>query len=255
MGHRIAILQRDIVWQDIEANLKAIEHEVEGLDVDTVVLSEMFTTGFATDPRDVAEQEGGATLEWMKSLAHRLDAAVVGSVAVRVGDEYRNRMYFVKPSDEVEYYDKHHLFTIGEEGRFFTAGQSRCVVQWRGVRFLLQVCFDLRFPVWSRQRGDYDAIIYSALWPTPRRDVWQLLLRARAVENQAYVIGVNRTGNEPTLNYSGDSAVVDPYGCEQVKLDDKPGVGVAELNMDALARFREKFNVGRESDMFQIINE
>ena len=247
MKQRVTILQRDIAWRDIEANLEAIERELQGVQSDVVVLSEMFQTGFVTTPESVADD--GRTLEWMKRVAKSLDAAVVGSIIVRDGESYYNRAYFVKPSGEVAYYDKRHLFAMGGEQERFSAGNRRTVVEWRGVRYLLEICYDLRFPVWSRQRGDYDVIIYSALWPAPRREVWRTLLRARAIENQCYVIGVNRVGEEPTLQYVGDSAVVDSYGRAIVELE---GVAMAtvELDMEALNNFRTKFNVGADADTF-----
>lgn len=166
---------------------------------------------------------------------------------------YYNRMYFVKPTGELEWYDKHHLFSIGGEAKHFVRGTERKVVAWRGVRYLLEICYDLRFPVWSRQRGDYDAIIYSALWPRPRREVWRTLLRARAMENQAYVIGVNRIGSEPELEYAGDTMVVDGYGRTIVDLEARAGVAVAELDIDALSLFRQRFNVTVDADSFELI--
>ena len=251
MKHRVAIVQRAIEWQMIEANLAAIEDMLCGVKCDTVVLSEMFQTGFVTDPSIVADS--GATLEWMQRLSRKLDAAIVGSVIVREGGEYRNRMYFVKPTGEVEWYDKHHLFSIGGEAKQFTAGKERKVVEWRGVRYLLEVCYDLRFPVWSRQRGDYDAIIYSALWPKARREVWRTLLRARAMENQAYVLGVNRIGEEPALEYSGDSMVVDYRGDVIVDCDSEEVVAVADIDIAARDKFAERFNVARDADNFVIL--
>ena len=252
MGHRVAVVQYDIAWESIAENLATIERMIEDVEADTIVLMEMFQTGFATDPRPIAEGMDGRTVEWMRMLARSKDAAVVGTVAIREGDTFRNRMLFVKPSGSVEWYDKRHLFTPGREAEFFSAGEERRVVAWRGVRFLMQVCYDLRFAVWSRQCGDYDAIIYSALWPSPRRDVWQLLLRARAVENQCYVIGVNRIGREPELHYVGDTTVIDPYGNSVAELGDRQGVAVAELDMVRLEAFREKFPVWRDADRFTI---
>lgn len=248
MKHRVTIVQRPIVWQDVESNLAAIESMLCGVESDTIVLSEMFQTGFVTNPKEVADR--GVTLDWMLQLAARMDAAIVGSIIVKEDETYRNRMYFVMPDGGVEWYDKHHLFTIGGEGKHFERGNERRVVMWRGVRFLLEICYDLRFPVWSRQRGDYDAIIYSALWPTPRREVWCTLLRARAIENQAYVIGVNRIGDEPTLCYSGDSAIVDYYGRAMVDMADMEGIRTEVLDVDALEAFRHKFDVGRDADDF-----
>lgn len=253
MKHRVAIVQYDIAWQDVEHNLATVEALCGSVEADTIVLPEMFQTGFATDPRAVAETMDGRTVEWMRSLAQRCDAAVAGSVVISEGGDYRNRMLFVMPSGEVVRYDKRHLFSIGSEAEFFTAGNRRVVVGWRGVRFLLQVCYDLRFGVWSRQRGDYDVAVYSALWPAPRRDVWRLLLRARAVENQCYTVGVNRIGSEPELHYVGDSTVVDPYGRDVVALNDEQRVAVAEIDMERLEAFREKFPVLNDADSF-IIN-
>ena len=251
MKQRVAIVQRDIVWSDIEANLEVVERMLSGVKADVVVLSEMFQTGFVTNPQGVADE--GRTLEWMKRVAAQLDAAVVGSVAIRHGEEYRNRLYFVKPDGESLYYDKFHLFSVGGESKHFTAGRERVVVEWRGVRYLLAICYDLRFPVWSRQRGDYDAMIYTALWPKVRREVWRTLLRARAIENQVYVIGVNRVGEEPTgLVYSGDSAVIGYYGEAVKDMGDEQGIAIAEIDIGALDNFREKFAVWRDADSFEL---
>jgi predicted amidohydrolase len=162
-------------------------------------------------------------------------------------------MYFVKPTGEVEYYDKWHLFSIGGESKSYSRGNERKVVEWRGVRYLLAICYDLRFPVWSRQRGDYDAIVYVAAWPTPRREVWKTLLRARAIENQAYVIGVNRIGDEPTLNYSGDSAVINYYGEPICECENAECVVQVEIDVEKLKAFRDKFNVSVDADNFRLM--
>ena len=251
MRQRIAIVQRDIVWQDIDANLRALEHMLAGVEVDIVVLSEMFQTGFVTEPESIADD--GRTIRWMQSMAMLHNFAIVGSVAVKEGECYYNRMAFVKPTGEVECYDKHHLFSVGGEDKHFTAGDRRVVVEWRGVRYLLEICYDLRFPVWSRQRGDYDAIIYSALWPKPRRAVWRTLLQARAIENQAWVVGVNRIGSEPELEYAGDSMVVDFMGRIIADAEERESIEIVEIESEEIARFRERFNVARDADNFQII--
>jgi len=251
MGSRITLIQRDIEWLNIDANLKSIESMLEGVATDVVVLSEMFQTGFSINPCDAVDD--GRTLEWMRRIAQKLDAAVVGSCAVKVDNEYRNRMYFVKPSGDIEYYDKWHLFSVGGESTSYSHGHERRVVEWRGVRYMLAICYDLRFPVWSRQRGDYDAIIYVAAWPTPRRNVWRTLLKARAIENQAYVVGVNRVGNEPTLNYSGDSTLIDYYGEPIAECGNSECVLHVELDMERLNAFRHKFKVSADADDFTII--
>ena len=251
MRQRIAIVQRDIHWQDIDANLRAIEPMLEDVKADVVVLSEMFQTGFVIEPESIADD--GRTLDWMKRMATKHDCALVGSVVVKEGEHYYNRLYFVKPSGEVEWYDKHHLFSVGGEDKRFTAGDRRVVVAWRGVRYLLEICYDLRFPVWSRQRGDYDAIIYSALWPKPRRAVWRTLLQARAIENQAWVVGVNRVGSEPELEYVGDSMVVDHMGRIMADAEDRECVEVVEFESEDIERFRVRFNVSRDADSFEIL--
>ena len=244
-------MQRDIVWCDVERNFQQLETMLADVEVDVIVLSEMFQTGFVTEPEGVADD--GRTLRWMLIAAKQIDAAIVGSVIVREDGQFFNRLYFVKPTGEVEWYDKHHLFSIGGEAEHFARGMERKVVEWRGVRYLLEICYDLRFPVWSRQRGDYDAIIYSALWPKPRREVWRTLLRARAIENQAYVVGVNRIGAEPGLEYAGDSAVIDAYGRTVVDLENRESVAVAEIDMDALSLFRGRFNVAVDADDYVML--
>lgn len=251
MRQRIAIVQRDIVWQDIDANLCALEQMLADVRADIVVLSEMFQTGFVTEPESIADD--GRTIRWMQSMAMQHNFAIVGSVVVKEGECYYNRMAFVKPTGEVECYDKHHLFSVGGEDKRFTAGDRRVVVEWRGVRYLLEICYDLRFPVWSRQRGDYDAIIYSALWPKPRRAVWRTLLQARAIENQAWVVGVNRVGSEPELEYVGDSMVVDFMGRIIADAEERESIEIVEIESEEIARFRERFNVARDADNFEII--
>lgn len=251
MRRRVAILQRDIAWQSVDANLDSLERMFQGVEADVVVLSEMFQTGFVTSPESVADD--GHTLGWMVRMAKEYNFALVGSVVVKEGQNYYNRMYFAKPTGEVEYYDKHHLFSVGGEDKYFTAGQRRVVVEWRGVRYLLEICYDLRFPVWSRNRGDYDAIIYSALWPKSRREVWRTLLRARAIENQALVIGVNRIGKEPDLEYSGDSAIIDSLGRVVVDAMDRECIEIAEVDIEDINQFRERFNVSRDADNFELL--
>ena len=239
---KVELLQKDLVWADPEANLAAFGKEIAGRPgADLYVLPEMFTTGFATSPEGIAE-DSGLGLQWMKDKARSLDAAIAGSIATLEDGKYFNRFYFVTP-DNVWQYDKHHLFTYGREHEHFTAGEEKVVAQWRGVRFRLAVCYDLRFPVWLRN-GDpeYDALIVVASWPTPRADAWKALLKARAIENQCYVIAVNRTGADPNCVYSGDSVLLDAYGVE-----------TEEIDMASLEAFRVKFPVLGDADKFEII--
>ncbi len=248
---RVTILQRDIEWCATEANLRLADEAIDrNPGADLYVLPEMFSTGFCTVPNGVAECEQGATLEWMRRKSAQVNAAIAGSVAVEAKGRFYNRFYFVKPDGEVAYYDKKHLFTYGGEHLRFTAGEERCVVEFRGVRMLLQVCYDLRFPLWARNRGDYDMILYVASWPTPRIAAWSALLVARAIENQCYVAGVNRIGADPSCEYNGASVVIDPYGrtiahcAEGVECE-----ATAEIDMSALEAFREKFPVLKDADI------
>lgn len=252
---RISIVQHDIKAGDVEATLAGIECLLlSAPEADVYVLSEMFSTGFEMDASKAAEPVGGRAQQWLKDMAARKQAAIVGSVAVSDGGKCYNRLFFVTPEGDVRYYDKRHLFTYSGENNNYTAGDSRVVVEWRGVRFLLQVCYDLRFPVWSRNTGDYDVAIYVASWPVSRISVWDLLLKARALENQCYVVGVNRVGHDAVCEYSGNSVVADFYGrlvAECRKGEEE--VAVCELNLEKLAEFRRKFPVLLDGDRFEII--
>lgn len=256
----IAIIQHDINWASPEKNAKHLECLLEQCTkADLFVLCEMWSTGFATDPEGVAE-ENKESLNWMIRMSRKHNAAFAGSIATKEDGQYFNRFYFVKPDGSFNYYDKRHLFTYGDEDKHLTQGESRVVVEWRGVRFLLEVCYDLRFPVWSRNHVDkesgeaeYDAILYVANWPTSRIKVWNTLLRARAIENQCYVVGVNRVGKDPNCQYCGCSTVIDPYGNPIVECEpDKECFVKATLDIDTLTAFRKKFPVLRDGDSFFI---
>ena len=240
-------------WRDPEVNMERAAAMMEGAaaGADLVVLPEMFTTGFDLDPT-AGEQEGRSALEWMKRQAARYDAAVAGSVVWMEDGKLYNRLLFVKPDGGWEYYDKHHLFTFAGEQKRFAAGERRVAVEWRGVRILLQVCYDLRFPVFARNRDDYDMILYVADWPKVRAEAWELLLRARAVENVCYVAGVNRAGSDPAHYYGGGSAFVDFKGREIVRADEGETLLEAEADMQALRVFRERFPALGDADDFTI---
>lgn len=268
---KIALYQQDIVWGVPAENMRRAEaafaaglaspsadgaaagrtgHADGKSRVDLIVLPEMFTTGYCADPSQsgAAIDDGVQAVTWMRRMAGRYDAAVAGSVAVADKGRYYNRLCFVRPDGGVEYYDKRHLFAMGGEADHYTAGRRRVVVEWRGVRILLQVCYDLRFPVFSRNRGDYDMIIYSANWPTPRIAVWDTLLRARAIENQCYVAGVNRVGRDPWCEYCGHTALVDAYGRVVTSCAGDDALVVGEVDMDGLEAFRRKFPVLDDRD-------
>lgn len=241
----------DIIWAAPSENIRSAEEAIaKAPKSDLYVLPEMWSTGFATEPEGIAESDNSSSLLWMIDAAKRYDAAIAGSIAVKdSGDStFRNRFYFVKPTGEVTYYDKHHLFTYGGEHHRYSAGDKRVVVEWRGVRFLLLVCYDLRFPVWARSHEDYDAIIYVASWPTPRVQAWRILLKARAIENQCYVLGVNRVGEDPACNYCGGTALVDPYGVATECPDNQVTSLTGVIDIDSLEAFRIKFPVLKDRD-------
>lgn len=251
---KITLIQTDLLWNDPAGNRARFEQKIaEAGSADLIVLPEMFSTGFCTQPRLAAEPLGGETLPWMKRIAQKTDCALAGSVAVEENGNYFNRFYFVKPDGSVSQYDKRHLFTYGGEHKEFTAGDKRVIVEYKGWRILLQICYDLRFPVWSRNRNDYDLALYTANWPTPRVDAWSALLRARAIENLCYVAGINRTGTDPNCSYCGKSALLDFKG--QTLADVEPGKEVllsAELDADALRDFRKNFPALQDADRFSL---
>ncbi|MBQ9356371.1 MAG: nitrilase family protein [Prevotella sp.] len=249
---KVTILQTDIVWASPEENIKRAEAMIgRSEDTDLYVLPEMWATGFCVEPEGIAEDEDSSlALEWMRQTACSRRCALSGSLAVRVGDgTYRNRHYFVTPEDEY-HYDKHHLFSYGQEDKHFTAGSDAVVVQWQGWQLLLLTCYDLRFPVFSRygRAGLYDAIVYVANWPEKRRDAWDVLLRARAIENQCYVIAANRTGIDPACSYNGGSAMIDPLGRIIASANEEESVLTALLSLDELGRRRQRFPVLADRD-------
>lgn len=249
---RVAICQYDMAWEKTAENLIKTENMVAAAEADLVVLPEMFATGFKLKPSCVAETMDGSVVTAMRRWAVQYGKAVVGTVVISENGEYRNRMLFVKPSGEMIRYDKHHLFRPGGEGRDYTPGAERVIVEYMGVRFLLEICYDLRFPVWSRNRGDYDAIIYSASWADDRREAWRILLRARAIENECYVVGVNRVGSDPDGYYVGDSAVIDFMGRTIVDAGDGEQIRTAKLDLRKQNDFRQKFPTWKDADRFEL---
>lgn len=251
---KIILLQTDICWADPVANVARLGKVIDCYDkVDLFVLPEMFSTGFCTLPEGIAEPVDSPTLQWMKQMACAHDCALAGSISIEEDGKFYNRFFFVHPDGKVQWYDKKHLFTYGGEDKHYTAGTERVVVDFRGVRFLLEVCYDLRFPVWSRNRGDYDVALYVASWPSPRVEAWKALLRARAIENQCYVLGVNRVGKDPYCDYCGGTAAIDPYGRTLVACeDDKSEQIEVSIDMNELEAFRKKFPVLDDADAFTL---
>lgn len=246
---KVRIIQHDIIWGNPAENRLRLQQLLEAHPgADLYVLAEMWSTGFATEPEGVAECDD-ASLRWMSRMAGRLNAAIAGSLAVERDGRFYNRLYFVTPDGSAVYYDKRHLFSYGGEDRHYTPGDKRVVAEWKGVRFLLTVCYDLRFPVWLRCRRDYDAVICVANWPTVRMVAWDTLLRARAIENQCYVVGVNRVGKDPCCEYAGGSAIIHPYGHAIATCEDNRECSTeAFLDMEGLRKFRAKFPVLEDAD-------
>lgn len=250
----VALLQTDIAWEDAAANRTAAERLVERAETDLALLPEMFATGFVMQPAAVAEPPEGPTAEWMMRLAARTGTAIAGSVATCLSGSYVNRFLFASPQGELFHYDKHHLFAYGGETESYTPGMERVVFSYKGFGILPLVCYDLRFPVWCRNRGDYDLILCCASWPASRIMVWDTLLRARAIENQCYVAGVNRVGADPAAQYVGHSAAVDFRGevLAAASCDAEPGLVRTVFDRDALQRFRIKFPAWADADPFEL---
>ena len=254
MKLNVAICQVDMEWEETEHNLARIEKVVAEAAADVVVLPEMFATGFKLRPSVVAETMDGPVVTAMRRWAREYGKAVVGSVVILEDGIYRNRMLFVEPSGKMTQYDKYHLFRPGGAGRDYTPGKRGVVVEYKGFRFLMQVCYDLRFPVFSRNRGDYDAIIYCASWDNKRRDAWCALLRARAIENQSYVIGVNRVGTDPDAVYIGDSKAIDYLGRTMADAESGEWTMVVTLDLEEQRAFRQSFPAWMDADDFELKN-
>ena len=252
---KLTLLQQPLVWLDAQANLRHFDMLLEPLrQRDVIVLPEMFTTGFAMNAAENAlpEQE---VINWLRHWDAITEALIGGSVALKTAHGAVNRFLLGEPSGRVHHYDKRHLFRMAGEHHHYQAGKERKVVEWRGWRILMQVCYDLRFPVWSRNLQDYDLALYVANWPAPRAKHWQSLLTARAIENQAYVAGCNRVGDDDNgHHYQGDSVILDAQG--EVLAQAEPGMAAqldAELSLEALQHYRAAFPAWRDVDDFLLL--
>ncbi len=251
---KVALLQQPLVWMDGEANFRHFEQVLTRIEhADLILLPEMFTTGFAMEAAKSSLPEP-VVIDWLQRQASRFQALVGGSVALQTPEGAVNRFLLVTPEGVVHRYDKRHLFRMADEHHYYQAGQQRVIVEWRGWRILPQVCYDLRFPVFSRNRNDYDLALYIASWPAPRSLHWQALLLARAIENQAYVMGCNRVGEDANQhNYSGDSRIISPTGEIISALPaNQPAVAQAILSLSELQAYRERFPAWRDADDFTL---
>ena len=254
---KVALVQFDIVWEDKQANLVYLTQTLNALpdEVNLVVLPEMFTTGFTMNPERTAEDfADSATLAWMQNIAEKNNFAVTGSFIVQENNQYFNRMLFVCPDKSFVTYDKRHLFSLAGENNKYTAGKNRVIAEYMDWKIALQVCYDLRFPVFSRiVNNDYDLLINVASWPNKRIEAWNILLKARAVENMSYVVAVNRCGTDVSgAFYPGHSQVVDYTGDYLAEPFEDTAVKIVDLNKEPLQRFRAKLGFLRDADDFII---
>lgn len=251
----IALIQTELKWLDKDANLANFSDKIAGIDksVELILLPETFATGFAIN-LDCAEPEGGKVLDWMVTTAKSVNAVIAGSVLVQQGDKKANRFYWVWPNGEVKYYDKRHLFCLGKEGDFVKAGEQRKIFTLNGFKILPQVCYDLRFPVFQRSGNDYDVMVNIANWPAVRRKVWDTLLMARAMENQCYVLAVNRVGDDGNgVAHNGGTGVYDFKGDTQaLAVDNQSEVIITTISKEPLEQFKQSFPAYLDADKFSL---
>lgn len=250
---KIALFQMDVAWEDPARNLARLREGLPGASsADLVVLPELFLTGFTMQVSAFAETMSGPVMAELQVLADHHDFAIGGSMIIREDERYHNRFVFVAPGEAVRTYDKRHLFRMGEEPEHYSAGDRKVIVSYRGWRILPLVCYDVRFPVWSRYDEDYDMLVYVANWPAVRRAHWDCLLRARAIENQAYVLGVNRVGpGDGGLRHDGGTCVIDPRGHDQARAEDDVEAWVkADISLAEVRKARERFPVWKDRDPF-----
>ncbi len=252
---KIALVQANIVWENPQESLENYDRLLhnQAQDADIVILPEMFNTGFSMEPKKIAEKEPGPALNWLKEMAAHRQQAFCASVAVFDEGQYYNRFYFIGPAGESYAYDKRHLFRMAGEHQQYAPGQSRLIINYKGWKICPMICYDLRFPVWSRNRQDYDCLIYVANWPKVRESAWSRLLQARAIENLSYVAAVNRVGVDGNgLTYSGRSALFDFKGDALCEIVEEQAVRCLCLNKESLDNFRAKFPAHLDADEFTI---
>ena len=257
----ITTIQSNLFWEDKQANMQMLQQKIESITDKTeiVILPEMFSTGFSMQPQLFAETMDGETMGWMKMLSNKNGIVLTGSVMIEEEGKYFNRLIWMLPNGQFGYYDKRHLFAYGEEDKHYSSGNKRLIASVKGWKINLQVCYDLRFPVWARQQPkdgapEYDVLIYVANWPERRSHAWKTLLCARAIENQCYVIGVNRVGDDAkNIHYSGNSLVIDPMGQVLYHMADEEDINTITLSKEKLEEVRTRFPFLNDADDF-IIN-
>lgn len=252
---KVVLIQSSLSWENPKANRNHFEGKINTITekVDLIVLPEMFSTGFTMNPELVFETMQGETIQWLQSLARAKNSAVTGSLVIKENDNFYNRLVFVFPSGEIKVFDKRHLFTLAFEDEFYTSGSEKLIVEYLGWKICPLICYDLRFPVFSRNTENYDLLIYVANWPKARIEAWDILLKARSVENLCYTIGVNRIGfDNNNFEYNGHSQTVDFLGNYVLEPQETEGVFVVELNKEKLLETRKKFNFLNDRDSFEL---
>jgi len=252
---KIAIIQSSLFWENPKANRNHFEEKINTLTekVDLIVLPEMFSTGFTMNPSAVAETMEGETILWLQSLAKAKNCAITGSLVIKENDSFYNRLVFVFPSGEIQFYDKCHLFTLAGEEKVYAAGKEKLIVEYKGWKICPLVCYDLRFPVFARNVEEYDVLIYVANWPKSRIQAWDILLKARSVENICYTVGVNRIGIDANNHeYNGHSQTVDFLGNYMLEPQETDTVFIMELNKENLLDTRKKLGFLNDKDSFDL---
>ncbi len=250
---KVVIVQPDVIWERPDKNLAHLEQLVQNQSADLIVLPEMFSTGFSMKAKELAEPMDGQTVFWLKRIAKTRQSVVTGSVIITAGGQFYNRLLWVTPDGTIEHYDKRHLIGLMGETEQYSPGRERKILKLNGWRVCPQICYDLRFPVWCRNQDDYDLLLFVANWPSPRHTAWTTLLHARAIENQCYLIGVNRVGkDENGYQFNGGSRVVDPLGNAVSELQAEEGIITATLLSDELVSLRMKLPFLRDRDSFSI---
>jgi len=258
----LSLIQTDLHWEDKAANLSMLEGKIMSIQERTeiVVLPEMFSTGFSMNPKQLAEPMNGESVQWMKRVAKERKIILTGSLIIEEDDHYFNRLLWVLPNGSLGYYDKRHRFAFAGEDKEYTAGQKRMIASVNGWKINLQVCYDLRFPVWARQQSgeapEYDLLLYVANWPERRNHAWKTLLTARAIENQCYVVGLNRVGNDGNnIHHSGDSMVIDGLGTVLFQQANDAIVHTITLQKEPLQEIRTRFPFWKDADDFKILQD
>jgi omega-amidase len=252
---KITLLQSPLTWENPEANRQHFTDMINSIEgeTDLVLLPEMFSTGFTMKPERVAEPMDGPTVAWMKEMASRKNCALTGSLVIYEAGKYYNRLLFVLPDGQVKQYDKRHLFSLAGEDKAYTSGEERLIVHYKGWKICPLVCYDLRFPVFSRNTDGYDLLLYVANWPEPRIAAWDALLKSRAIENMCFVAGVNRVGKDETgHSYPGHSQVFDALGAPLLEPTENKGAFTVELDKEALLQARQKFGFLNDRDSFTL---